>query len=438
MVASPRAQQTLAREARVSGIGFLTGADVSLTFLPAPADSGVRFRRVDLPGEPEVAATIDNVVPRGRRTAIQSGPATVEMVEHVMAALYGLHIDNCVVLIDASETPGCDGSSLMFVEALAGAGLSEQASLRETAVIDRPITVRDGAAVLTAHPGESNGLVLAYNLDYGAGSPIGRQSHFVRLSPEVFRGEIAASRTFLLESEATALRSAGVGARTTYRDLLIFGPDGLIDNELRYPDECVRHKILDMVGDLALLGKDIVGNVVAFRSGHSLNAELVRGIRSSLSPVEASHVAVPFDINAIMRALPHRYPFLLVDRVLELVPESHITAIKNVSCNEPFFTGHWPNRPIMPGVLIIEALAQAAGVMFARRPSNAKRLAYIVAIDEAKIRRSVVPGDRLVLEVRSLKSKERTEIVYGRALVDGRQAAEARIRFMFVDDREAA
>ena len=249
---------------------------MKLLFRPAEADAGVRFVRVDLPGRPAVRAHINNVVPRQRRTAIQQGEAVVEMVEHVMAALAGLRIDNAIVEIDAGETPGCDGSSRAFVEALASAGGVEQDRPRETLAIDRPVTVREGNASLAAHPGDPDRLVLTYNLDYGADTPIGSQSRFVEVCPETFRQELADSRTFLLQAEADALRQAGIGVRTTESDLLIFGPDGPINNELRYPDEPVRHKILDMVGDLALLGKDLVGHVVAHRSGHQLNAELVR------------------------------------------------------------------------------------------------------------------------------------------------------------------
>jgi UDP-3-O-[3-hydroxymyristoyl] N-acetylglucosamine deacetylase / 3-hydroxyacyl-[acyl-carrier-protein] dehydratase len=271
-----RCQRTIARDAEVRGVGFLTGADVHLRFRPASSDAGIKFIRADLPGRPQVPAHISHVVPRQRRTTIQNGDAVVEMVEHVMAALAGLRIDNCLIEIDAAETPGCDGSSQAFVEALGEAGVVEQDRPRETLAIDRPVTVREGEATLSAEPGAGDRLVLTYNLDYGPDAPIGRQSRLVDDFPESFREELAPSRTFLLESEAKALREAGIGSRTTASDLLVFGPDGPIDNALRFPDEPVRHKILDMVGDLALIGKDLTGHVVAHRSGHQLNAALVR------------------------------------------------------------------------------------------------------------------------------------------------------------------
>jgi UDP-3-O-[3-hydroxymyristoyl] N-acetylglucosamine deacetylase/3-hydroxyacyl-[acyl-carrier-protein] dehydratase len=441
MLTSRRPQRTIAREAVVGGVSFLEGRDVRLRFRPAEADSGVVFVRTDLPDAPAVPAHVKYVALRQRRTTLQKGEATVEMVEHVLAALAGLGVDNCRVEIDGPETPGCDGSSLAFVEAIGEARVVEQDKPRETLVIDRPVTVREGSSVLTAHPGDPDKLVLGYCLDYGRTNPIGSQSFFVEVSPETFRSELAPSRTFLLEAEALAMRQAGIGRRTTEADLLIFGPDGPIGNELRYRDEPARHKVLDMVGDLALLSKDLAGHVVAHRSGHALNAALVRKL---LQAVEDSAKAAPtipaplMDIGRIMTFLPHRYPFLLVDRVLEMEIGRRIRAIKNVSCNEPFFMGHWPGRPIMPGVLILEALAQAAGLLIAQQVDYTRRYAMIVSIDGVKLRRPVVPGDQLVLEVVEARIKDRAAHAECKASVDGQVAAEAKIRFVILDSAEAA
>lgn len=441
MLTARRSQRTIAREAQVRGVGFLQGSDVQVQFRPAAPDAGVVFVRADLPGRPAVPARIEHVVARPRRTTLQAGAATVEMVEHVLAALAGLQIDNCTVELDAAETPGCDGSSRAFVDALAAAGIVVQDRPRAVLVIQRPITVREGPATLTAHPGAA-GLILSYHLDYGRQTPIGSQSLFLDLSPESFRDELAPSRTFLLEAEAEALRRQGIGARTTEADLLIFGPDGLIGNQLRYPDECVRHKILDMVGDLALLGRDLVGHVVAHRSGHHLNAELVRGLLRAAEPdipTPPPPAAEPaLDFGAISRILPHRYPFLLVDRVLELEPGRRLRALKNVSCNEPFFPGHWPGRAIMPGVLILEALAQAAGILLAARIDLSESVALIASIDHVKLRRPVVPGDQLLLEVLSLRTKGRMADLQGVARVGERVVAEAKFRFAILDAVPAA
>jgi UDP-3-O-[3-hydroxymyristoyl] N-acetylglucosamine deacetylase/3-hydroxyacyl-[acyl-carrier-protein] dehydratase len=434
---SLRNERTIARPVDLRGVSLLAGLDVRVRFLPAEEGNGVVFRRTDLVDRPTIPASIAHVVPRQRRTAIQSGGAVVEMVEHIMAALAGLHVDNCTVEIDGPETPGLGGSSLGFVEALKAAEIVEQSRRRECLVIDHPITVREGNSLLTAHPGVDAGLVLSYQLDYGADSPIRRQSHFLSITPESFATELASSRTFLLDTEAEALRRAGIGKHVTERDLLIFGPDGPIDNSLRHDNECARHKMLDMVGDLALLGKDLVGHVVAHRSGHSLNAALVQALlkasRGHAEPRDRNSPAL--DANAIMKILPHRYPFLLIDRVIEL-EDDRVVALKNVSSNEPFFQGHWPGRPIMPGVLILESIAQAAGVMIARQTDCRCQYGYIATIDDVKLRRPVVPGDQLRLEVQCLRKRPRTKDVKGIARVGGQIVAEARIRFMIADHDE--
>jgi UDP-3-O-[3-hydroxymyristoyl] N-acetylglucosamine deacetylase/3-hydroxyacyl-[acyl-carrier-protein] dehydratase len=362
------------------------------------------------------------------------------MVEHVMAALAGLRVDNCEVAIDGPETPGCDGSSRAFSEALLDAGIVEQDAPREVLVIDRPLTVREGDSILTAFPGETGRLVLSYQLDYGPKTAIGRQSYFVDVNPESFRGELSTSRTFLLEAEVEGLRMAGIGSRTTERDLLIFGPEGVIGNELRFPDECARHKTLDLLGDLALIGKDLAGHVVAHRSGHTLNAELARKLlKAAERDHSQAHSAEPsiLDISAILKALPHRYPFLLIDRVVALEPGRRIVALKNVSYNEPFFPGHWPTRPIMPGVLIVEAMAQAAGVLIAQGARSGQQ-ALLASLDGVKLRRPVVPGDQLRLEIDGIRSKGRVIQARGVARVGDRVVAEGRIRFVVVEADQAA
>jgi len=435
MSIASRPQRTIAEVSRVRGTSFLKGLDVELLFQPAPANTGIVFLRSDLPDRPTVPALVEYVIPRQRRTTIERGPAVVEMVEHVMAALAGLRVDNCVVEINGPETPGCDGSSLAFTEAIAGAGIVDQDVAREVLVIDRAVTVREGDSILTAFPGETGRLVLSYQLDYGPESPIGRQGFFVDVVPKSFVQELAPSRTFLLQAEAEALRQAGIGSKTTERDLLIFGPEGVIGNELRFEDECARHKTLDLLGDLALVGKDLAGHVVAYRSGHSLNAELARELLRPGHPKKPGAPVVEppvLDIGAILQALPHRYPFLLVDRVVNLEPGRRIVALKNVTFNEPFFQGHWPGRPIMPGVLIIEAMAQAAGVLVGHGAEKGRN-ALLASLDGVKLRRPVVPGDQLRLEAGSVRAKGRAVQVKALARVDDRVVAEAKIRFMLVD-----
>jgi UDP-3-O-[3-hydroxymyristoyl] N-acetylglucosamine deacetylase / 3-hydroxyacyl-[acyl-carrier-protein] dehydratase len=442
MLKSTRRQRTIARPAEVRGVGFFHGADVTIRFHPAEPDQGIVFERVDLPGRPRIPARLESVVPTQRRTTIRHGDAGVEMIEHVMAALAGLQVDNAVVQIDAGECPGCDGSSRAFVEALDDAGVVEQDRLRPVLVVEEPLSIRDGDAVLAVHPppGGAGGLTLSYHLDYGRDAAIPPQSYCLGLSADSFREEISSSRTFLLEAEAAALRAAGIGVRTTEADVLLFGRDGVIGNELRYPDECARHKILDMVGDLALMGADLHGFVVAYRSGHQTNAALGRRlVEAGAGQKDDGDGPVPLredgtiDIAGIMRLLPHRYPFLLVDRVLELVPRRRVVGIKNVSINEPFFAGHWPGMPIMPGVLIVEALAQTAGVLIAASIPREGKLALIAAIDAIKLRRPIVPGDQVLLEVVGDRIKNQSAVVSGTAKVGGELAAEARIRFAIIE-----
>lgn len=277
-----RYQRTLAHPAEVRGIGFLTGQMVTLHFLPAPADSGVTFVRTDRPNRPTLAAHINQVTGWTRRTIIGHPPEEIGLVEHVMAALAGLHIDNCIVELDAPEPPGLDGSARAFVDALQDAGIVVQLSRKEVWRVDRPVILQQGQASLALHPSHDDQLTISYFLDYGPLAPIVRQVYTQAINPMVFAAEIAPTRTFLLESEAMELRKQGLGSRTTTADLLVFGPHGPIDNTLRFGNEPARHKVLDVIGDLALLGVDLIGHVIACRSGHPLNIELVRTLHQQM------------------------------------------------------------------------------------------------------------------------------------------------------------
>ncbi|MBS0204678.1 MAG: UDP-3-O-[3-hydroxymyristoyl] N-acetylglucosamine deacetylase [Planctomycetes bacterium] len=274
----PRRQRTIARPAEFHGFGFLTGADVTLRFLPADENTGLRFQRVDLPDTPPIPATLEYVVPRQRRTAIAHGGASVELIEHVMAALAGLQIDNCLIEVNAPEAPGADGSSLGFVQVLLDAGIVEQSDSRNVLVIRDACTARgdDERSEISAGPVFRRTLVISYELDYGPRSPIKPQLLTFEFSPEAFVTSLAFARTFILETEITALKAQGYGSRVTPADLLIFGSAGVIGNQVRATDECVRHKILDCIGDFALLGCDIHGHFRAYRSGHNLNHSICR------------------------------------------------------------------------------------------------------------------------------------------------------------------
>jgi UDP-3-O-acyl N-acetylglucosamine deacetylase len=276
LINSSRNQRTIGKTAAIEGFGYWSGRDVCLEFRPAEIDTGVVFVRRDLRGCPRIAARIAHRVEAPRRTTLAVCGATVDMVEHVMAALGGLGIDNCEVWTDQPEMPGCDGSSQPFVHVLDAAGIEEQEARRPVCVVRQVLRLGNEQSWVEVRPPSGLGSSLQYRLDYGPSGPIGRQTFEIALSPEGFRRELAPSRTFMLKSEAEALLAQGLGLRTTYGDLLVFDEKGPIDNPLRFPDECVRHKVLDMVGDLALAGRDLIGQFTAYRSGHRLNAELVR------------------------------------------------------------------------------------------------------------------------------------------------------------------
>jgi UDP-3-O-acyl N-acetylglucosamine deacetylase len=288
---SYRYQRTLARTTDVEGIGFLTGASVRLRFCPAPPSTGIVFVRTDLRPPAQVAATIEQVVSTQRRTTLGLMPAQVGLVEHVLAALAGLRIDNCLVELNAPEPPGMDGSAQHFVAALHRAGTVLQPARRAVWAVTEPLGVSGDGATLTLHPPETDELTISYLLDYGLTSPIGRQAHTQRITPEQFANDLAGCRTFILEQEAVELRRQGLGARTTAADLLVFGPRGPIANRTRYANEPARHKILDLLGDLSLFGHDLRGQLVAYRSGHHLNVALVRALVQRLaerSPLQRS------------------------------------------------------------------------------------------------------------------------------------------------------
>jgi UDP-3-O-acyl N-acetylglucosamine deacetylase len=275
---SLRNQRTIADRTLVEGVGYWSGRDVSVEFRPGEVDSGIVFVRRDLPGQPRIPACIACRCDTPRRTSLRAGGATVEMIEHIMAALAGLRVDNCEVWVDAEEMPGCDGSAQPFVEALDWAGVAGQAAARPRRVVRQVIRVGGQESWIEARPPTARGATLEYHLDYGSRSPIARQSFELALSPESFRQSLASCRTFLLQEEAEQLVARGLCRRASARDLLVFGPHGPLENQLRFPDECVRHKLVDMVGDLGLAGCDLVGQFVAYRSGHKHNAELVEAL----------------------------------------------------------------------------------------------------------------------------------------------------------------
>ena len=422
-----RPQHTHAADFEYRGVGLHTGREAHVRVRPAPENHGVVFQRTDLPGRPLIAAHVSNVVERPRQTAIGTGMGQVQTAEHLLASLAGMGVDNCLIEIDGDEVPGADGSAREFVQLLSKVGLKEQAAERKIFKVKTPISVSVGDVSLVALPSRGEGLTISYTLDYADLKP---QHVTFSLTPGIFVEEISGARTFCLEKEAEALRAAGLGKGANYQNTLVLSSGGVVQNTLRYDDECVRHKVLDLIGDLSLLGAAIDGHVVAVKSGHATNTALARKMDESMRGRSFSVL----NVEEIQRLLPHRYPFLLVDRIVELEPGKRALGIKNVTVNEEFFQGHFPGRPIMPGVLQLEALAQVGGVQLLASIGGEGKLVVLLTIDEAKFRRNVVPGDQLLLEAVSIKIKERTGQVQGRAFVDGQLVCEAMMKFMIVDN----
>ncbi len=426
-------QRTIRRPAELQGVGLFTGAAGRMRIAPAAASAGVTFVRTDLPGRPRLPVRPDTVGSKLRRTMVSSDEVEVETIEHVMSALAGLGIDNADIELDAPEVPNTDGSSAPFVEILQAAGLEEQPELRRVFTLRDAVTVSEKDVHIVAFPSDS-GLSINYTLSY-PGTPIGDQHLLFEVDEQRYPREIAPARTFCLESEAQALIQQGLAKGGTTKNSLVIGKDGPIDNALRFPDECVRHKVLDLVGDLSALGGALRARVVAIGSGHTTNIRLVKRLHDVFEAGTAvlRKSDTLLDVREIAKILPHRFPFLLIDKVIEMDGYRRAVGIKNVTYNEPYFQGHFPDQPIMPGVLQIEAMAQLAGVLLMRKAENQAKVAVLLSLDGVKLRKSVVPGDQLRIEVETLKIKARTGEVMTRATVDGQLVAEANMKFMLMD-----
>jgi len=433
-------QKTIANPVTLSGKGLFSGQKVSMTFLPAEPDTGIVFVRTDLDGA-QVPVRIENVVQQDRRTALQHGKASIETTEHCLSALAGMQIDNIVIEMDATEVPAADGSAKPFLDVLEQAGEQTSEIPRRKLVVREPIAFNDGDACVAAVPSDEPYMQVTYELDYEQPDWSGRQLRHFDMSNGDYAHQIAPARTFVLESEARALRSNGLGRHLSFEEILVISREGpLGDNDFRFEDEPVRHKIVDLIGDLYLLGMPIQGRIIARKSGHALNQKLAREL---FKQYEAEHRkeqltrSKALDIRRLARILPHRYPMLLVDRVIEIEGVQRAVGVKNVTINEPFFQGHYPGAPIMPGVLIVEAMAQLAGVLVGQKLENTGKLAVLLSLDKVKLRKPVTPGDQLILEAQTIRVRKQLAHMNCKAFVGSDLAAEAEIKFMLIDDEQA-
>jgi len=419
-------QRTIGKEATISGISLHLGSESCLTFRPAPPGSGVVFMRTDLLDSPRISANIANAVGGViRRTSIGDKGVIMHTIEHVMAALAGLRIDNVIIEANAPEPPAVDGSALPFVEVLKDAGIVDQDVPRQGLRLTETLSVSDGDKELIIIPDGSFRVTYAFKLD----SPVSlTQLVSLEIDEDSFAGQIAPARTFCFQHEVEALKAQGLGKGGSSDNVVVVDNDGKPDHPPRLEDEMARHKILDLLGDLYLLGSIPDGQIMGIRSGHDLNARLIQKIAESHQKnrrmINAATIK-PLDTNQIKRILPHRYPFLLVDRVIELEEGKMAVGIKNVTINEEFFQGHFPQRPIMPGMLQVEALAQLAGILISWSRKDDASLGLFRTVEKAKFRRSVVPGDQLRLEVRILRKRSKVAKFSGQVFVGAEIVTEA-------------
>ncbi|MBI4663761.1 MAG: bifunctional UDP-3-O-[3-hydroxymyristoyl] N-acetylglucosamine deacetylase/3-hydroxyacyl-ACP dehydratase [Verrucomicrobia bacterium] len=446
-------QQTLRESVSFSGVGLHSGNRVNMTFLPAPPNTGVRFRRVDLEGKPELEARIENVCDTTRSTTIGKGNLRVHTVEHILATFAGFEVDNAIVELDANEPPIGDGSARPYCQMVEEAGVTTQPERRDAYRVAAPLEVDLGESSLAAFPHEKLKISCTSSDKHGRFT----QFYSVEMSPDTWKRDLASARTFCFFEEIEYLIKNGLIKGGSLENAVVIRDDAVLTTEpLRFQDEFVRHKILDIVGDLALLGRPLQGHVVAIKPSHSANCELTRRLDAQMrKPIVAAQAFVPppaaatakqtvlladnpapevaaIEIADLLKILPHRYPFLMVDKVIR-IEGNKLVAIKNVTINEPFFQGHFPSHPVMPGVLQLEAMAQAAGILMLKQADNAGKIAYFMSAESVKWRKPVRPGDRLVIEVELTKSRAKIGRAKGTCSVDGDVVSEAEVTFMLME-----
>lgn len=420
---TPPKQRTIGTDATLEGIGVHSGEESRLTFRPAEPGSGIRFRRTDLEGTPEIPATLDHVVATSLGTTLGVGESKIMTVEHVMAAAGALGIDNLVIEVSGPEAPIRDGSFQDYVTALQDAGLVEQDADARVITVSTPVALEGkGGESYVAAPGQ--GLRISATIDFEHAA-IGRQYGSFSITPETFQSEVASARTFGFEADEEELHARGLALGASLDNTVVLDSDGVMNEGLRFDDEFLRHKVGDLVGDLALLGARIDAHIVAERPSHEGNVAFARAMEVHVRRSAREPYA---DITKIMEFLPHRYPLLLVDRIIDFEPGKRIVGLKNVTINEPFFEGHFPGHPIMPGVLIVEAMAQCGGLLLMDQGEDDKgKVVYFMSLNAVKWRRPVTPGDTLIFEVELVQLRRKICKMKGKAFVEGKLVAEAEL-----------
>ena len=430
-------QCTLGQSVSVAGSSLHTGEKVVLTLHPAPAGHGRKFKRSDLPDEPIIDAKIEHVKTVERATTIAEGSARVHTVEHVLSALVGMGVDNCLIEMDSGEPPIGDGSAQQYVELIAKAGIVEQPVPRAYYEITEPIHIETRSGSLMTIVPDS-----AFRISCTNVGPDGRFTQFfsTEITPAIYKKEIANARTFVFYEDVKPLMDKGLIKGGSLENAVVIRGEQVLGKEpLRFKDEFVRHKILDIIGDLSLFGRAIKGHVIAVKPGHGPNTDLAKAVAKQFSknmalvpPTVTPKGGDVLDVNDVMKLLPHRYPFLMVDRIVS-VSETHCTGVKNVTVNEPFFQGHFPGHPIMPGVMQVEAMAQVVSILLLGQPGNAGKIGYFMSADSVKFRKPVVPGDTLFIKVDVISKKRVVAKVRCQCVVNGEVVSEADIMFGLMD-----
>ena len=433
---------TVANAATLEGVGLHLGEPCTLTFVPAEPNSGIRFRRRDLADAAPIRANVVEVSASERRTQLGSGDNTVHTVEHVLAAVSAIGIDDVMIDMDGPEPPILDGSASPFFDLLRKTGLAAQKGQPDYLVLTEPVRIIDGESVYEAFPAKELELDVTIEFDHPR---IGKQTKALTVTAGTFESELSRARTFGFVSEVEWLRSRGLIKGVSLENAIVLDEKEIVSGPLRWDDEFVRHKAMDFVGDLALAGARVQARIVAIKPSHRGTVTLVReltraGTRKSgngSAPTKVNKVQgrrTVYGIEDIMRVLPHRYPFLLVDRILEIEEGKRIVGLKNVTINEPFFQGHFPGHPIMPGVLIVEAMAQVGGMLLMGDLEDPDtKVVYFMSLDNIKFRRPVKPGDQLIFEVEIIQVRGKVCRTKGVAKVDGEIVAEAEMAAMVRD-----